>query len=124
MVVHVANEIGVLSDLAKILADHGINILAIEGAGKDSRGTVSLLTDDNLHAGDALTEHRYSPEQRPVIVLDAQHRPGLLQRVATTLAHEGINIQKLYGSALSDQDYCLLVLKSSDDERALVLLNE
>jgi hypothetical protein len=124
LVVHVANDIGILADLSKIIAEHGINMLAISGTGQDHRGEVSLITDDNVRAADALKEHRYAPEPQHVIVLDAEHKPGLLRRVTATLAREGINIERVYASASTSQDRCYVVLHTSDDERALVLLSD
>ena len=123
LTVRVANEAGVLADLAKVIADRGINILAISGVGEEARGEISLVTDDNLRASDALKENRYEPEQQPVVVLDAEHKPGLLRRIVETLGHEGINIQKVYASASSTQERCFVVLHTSDDERALVALH-
>lgn len=124
LTVRVVNEIGVLADLAKVIADHGINILAISGAGEDGHGTISLVTDDNLRASDALKEHRYDPEQEAVVVLDAEHKPGLLRRITETLAHEGIDIHKVYASASATQDRSFIVLHTSDDQRALVALQQ
>lgn len=124
LTVRLANEIGVLAELAKVLADHGINILAISGAGEGDRGTISFVTDDNLRASDALKEHRYDPDQEAVVVLDAEHRPGLLRRITETLAHEGIDIHKIYASAASTQDRCFIVLHTADDQRALVALQQ
>ncbi|MFW6039359.1 MAG: ACT domain-containing protein [bacterium] len=124
LVVRVTNEIGVLADLAKVVAEHGINLLAISGMGQSDRGEICFITDDNVRAADALKAHRYGTEQQSVVVLDAEHKPGLLRRVAEKLAHGGIDIERIYASASAGQDRCYVVLHTSDDERALVLLNE
>jgi hypothetical protein len=124
ILVRVTNEIGILADLSKVLADHGINMLAISGTGRGDRGEICLITDDNLRACDALTEHRYAPEQHSVIVLEAEHKPGLLRRITAKLASAGINIERVYATALTSQSWCFVVLHTSDDERALVLLHE
>jgi len=124
IIVDVQNQIGTLAKLAKLVAEHGINMLAVSGTGHDSQGRIGFITDDNLRAADALRENGHEASQQHVILLDAQHKPGLLRRVTETLAREGINIHQLYASALSSQDHCLVVIHTDDDERALVLLSD
>ncbi|MDD5596198.1 MAG: ACT domain-containing protein, partial [Candidatus Omnitrophica bacterium] len=55
IVVTVVNKIGILADISKLVADHGINIEAVAGyADKDNNAKIMLVTDDNLRVTDAL----------------------------------------------------------------------
>jgi hypothetical protein len=55
--------------------------------------------------------------------MDLAHKPGILKHVTETLAEENIDIRHVYATALEQHEKCLLVLHTSDDERALPRLN-
>ena len=123
--VRVLNDIGILAQLTRIVAEKGVNIRAaaawVEG---ENSGVVHLVTDDNLRAMDALRAHNYAPEQVSSIEVDLAHKPGMLSRMCERIGRGGINIRYLYGSAPLADETCLLVLATDNDERALVLLGE
>ena len=58
-----------------------------------------------------------------MVLVDAEHKPGILRHLTETLATEEIDLSHLFASAMIDQEHCLVVLNSSDNERAIVLLN-
>lgn len=123
--VQVFNDIGVLAQLTKIVAEKGINILAAAAWVEDEKkGTVHLVTDDNLRAVDALTAHAYAPQELASIAVEIDHKPGMLSRLCQKIGAEAINIRYLYVSAPINQDKCLLILSTDDNDRALVVLNE
>ncbi len=51
------------------------------------------------------------------------HKPGMLHRVAETLAQGAIDIHHLYATATREQERCLVVFNTENNERAMVLLN-
>ena len=57
----VSNKPGALSEIAKFLVDHGINVEAIAGYVKDDAESAELLfvTDNNFDALETLNEHGY-----------------------------------------------------------------
>ena len=123
--VRVFNDIGVLAQLTKIVAEKGINILAAAAWVEDEKnGIVHLVTDDNLRTVDALTEHSYAPEELASIAVDIDHKPGMLSSMCQKIGTAGINIRYLYVSAPINEDKCLLILSTDDNDRALVVLNE
>ncbi len=123
--VRVLNDIGILAQLTKIVAEKGVNIRAAAAWVEDeNRGVVRLVTDDNLRASDALRAHNYAPEEISSIEVLMHHTPGMLNSVCEKIGSGGINIHYLYASAPVSDDTCLVVLSTSDNERALVLLND
>ena len=56
-------------------------------------------------------------------VVNAAHTPGILRHLTDVLSKENINLSHLFASASLEQDECLVVLNSSDNDRAIVLLN-
>jgi len=124
IVVRVLNNIGVVAQLAKVLSEKGVNILAFTSWTEGDQGIIHLVTDDNLRAGDALREKNYNPKERDVVCVDAHHKPGMLRHVTEQLASEDIDIHHLYASAPQSADGCLIVLACANNDRAVVLLNE
>jgi hypothetical protein len=124
IVVRMADDIGVLNELSKILAEKGLNILAMSCWVEGDEAVIRLVTDDMLRTGDAIREHGYTMKEGDVVLVDAQHKPGILRHVADTLARHKINLSHLYASATLSQDVCLVVLNSTNNEQAMVLLND
>ena len=52
IVVTAPNKVGILAAIAKILADHGINVEGVAGYAVDNEATIMLVVDDALRAKD------------------------------------------------------------------------
>jgi len=123
--VRVLNDIGILAQLTKIVAEKGVNIRAAAAWVEDgNKGVVRLVTDDNLRAVDALRAHNYAPEEIASVEVLMHHSPGMLSSLCEKIGSGGLNIHYLYASAPVSDDTCIAVLSTDDNERALVLLNE
>jgi hypothetical protein len=122
VVVRVRNEIGVVAQLTRLIADKGINLLAVNGWVEGQDAVVRLVTDDNLRVMDALRERSYNPHEKEVVLTELGHKAGMLRHVTDTLARERIDLHHLYASASPSQDKCLLIFACGDNDRAVVLL--
>lgn len=119
--VRVINKIGVLADISKILADHGINIVAAAGYAMNNEAEITLVTDDNLRAVDALKKNKYaSVKENEVVVVELEDKPGALKNITATLAAENIDIKYIYGTTCPGGCPARLVISASDNEKALV----
>lgn len=117
------NEIGVLANLARILADKGINILAVSAWVEGRDALVRLVTDETTRVGETLRAKQYNPQQNEVVLTEAPHKPGMLHRITEKLAAAGIDLHFIYATSATNQDKCVIVFSSSNNERAVVLLN-
>jgi hypothetical protein len=124
IVVRANNEIGALADLSKILAEKGVNVLAMSCWVEEDEAVIRLVTDDILRSIDALKAGGYDPQEKSVVLVEAPHRPGILRHLTDVLSREQIDLTHLFGSATINQDVCLVVLNSTQNERAIVLLND
>lgn len=124
IVLREVNRVGLLSDVAKAVAQKGISILAITGSVHGADCYIHLVTDDNLRACDAISEQGYKPVEEGVILIELAHKPGMLKRLGEVLASDEIDIRHVYATVLEEQDKCLLVLRTSNDEHALPWLNK
>jgi len=123
IIVTVANKIGVLADMSKILADHGINIEAVKGYAENEKAKIMLITDDNLRSIDALKKSGYkSAVESEMIMLELENNPGALNNITAKLASEEIDIKFIYGTACPSGCPARIILSTSDDEKALVAL--
>ncbi len=123
--IRMINNIGVLAQTTKVIAEKGINILAA-AAWIEHEGTsvMHLVTDDNLRTVDALNEHGFAPQEERSIIVELDHKPGMLSSICQKIGAESIDIRYLYVSAPINEDKCLLILSTDDDDRALVALNK
>ncbi len=121
--IRVANKIGVLRDVAKVVAEKGVNIRALQGMVDDSHAMLRLVTDDNLRATEALRTRHYHPYEETVVEMEVPNRPGILESIATKLAMDGIDIYHVYATAGSGETTCRVILSCSDNERAVMSMN-
>lgn len=124
IVVVAENKIGILAAVAKKLADRGLNILAISAQGAGGIGLVSMVVDDHLRARDLLRKSGFAFQENQVVLLEAEDRPGVLFAIARKLAAKKININDIYGSAPASYGPCVLVLSTSDNQKAIVALRK
>jgi hypothetical protein len=123
VIVRVLNEIGVLSQLARLIADKGINILAVSAWVEGADAVIRLVTNDNLRVVDALRERNYNPRENGVVLLEVGHKPGVLRHITEKLAARGIDLHHFYATAPDAQDNILVVFGSANNDQAIVLLN-
>jgi len=146
IVLSVKNEIGLLFELSKLLAEKGVGILAINATVCGEECVIRLVTDDNLRTRDALVDKGYAADEEDVILVEVLHKPGMLKRVTEVMAGEKIDVHHAYATAFKrvtevmagekidvhhayataseDQEKCLLVLHSANDEHVLPKLHQ
>lgn len=124
--VGVRNEIGALARMMSFLVDHGINVETVAGY-SDQTGTQGMLvfiTDNNQKSINELINNGYEDiEEREVIVIELENRPGTLKNVSELLASNGINVDYLYCTTCSSGCPAKIVLSTSDNDEAFKILN-
>ncbi len=124
--VNVVNKIGVLADMSKVLADHGINIEAASGyALENNTARIMLVTEDNLRAMEALSKAGYkSVKESEVIMIELENKPGALKHITSILAAKDIDINHIYGTACASNCPSRIVLSTSDNQESLLLFKK
>lgn len=123
IVVRVTNEIGVINQLSKVIAEKGINALGIEGEVDGATTTMRFITTDNLRIGDAFRKRNYAPHESECVIVEVPNKPGMLRSVTERLAAESIDIHHIYATAAEDESHSLLAFASSNNDHAVVVLN-
>jgi len=121
IVVTVGNKIGVLADMSKLVADHGINIDAVAGYAAGNEAKIMLVTGDNLRTVDALIKAGYKTvKEEEVVVVELENKTGALKNITAALASQSIDIKHVYGTVCAGGCPAKIVLSTTDNEKALV----
>ena len=121
-IVRINNQPGALARITTSLADKGINIEAVIATAEGTDAVIRLVTGDHQRTINTLREQQLEVQETKVVVVDALHRPGLLQRITGKLARENMDLLYLYATA-TDVDKCLVVLSCTNNEWAVMVLN-
>ncbi len=123
--VTVINNIGILADISKLLADHDINIVGVAGYAVGNEAKIMLVTEDNVRAADALKKKGYkSLKENEVIIIELENKPGALKLISVKLAAEDLDIKQVYGSVCAGGCPAKLIISTSNNEKALVAFNK
>jgi len=98
LTVVVPDRPGTLAHIAEAIGRAGINIEAFSGDNLEGTAVLHLLVEDARGARSIL-EHAGLEvrEERDVLVVDTEDRPGALAGIAKRIAGSGVNIDFLYG---------------------------
>jgi hypothetical protein len=93
------DEPGQLAKLGQSMGEAGVNIQGMCAFTGEGRGIIHVLVDDAA-AGRAVIALKHNgmgvADQREVLVVDVENRPGSLGELALELAETGVNIELLY----------------------------
>jgi hypothetical protein len=98
LTVRLENRPGTLAALGEATGDAGINI---EGMSGDNRlaELLHILVEDAAAAREALSGAGIEvTEERDVLVVEVEDRPGTLGEVARKLADTGVNVELIYAT--------------------------
>lgn len=123
IVISVANKLGVLASVAKVIAEHAVNVEGVAGYEMGSDARIMLVTDDSLRAREALSKAGYSEvKENDVLVLELENKPGSLKSVTARIASEKIDIRYMYGTTCPGTCSPRLIIATTDNAKTYVLL--
>ena len=123
IIVMAKNEVGVIADISRVLADNGLNIEAINAEALGDKGVVTLTTNDYDDALRALTDAGFKTVSDEALVLRLRDEPGALARVAERFKDAGVNLQSLHIVDRRD-GYTTVALAADDRARAEALVDK
>jgi hypothetical protein len=98
LTVSLKSKPGVLAQLARTLADAGVNITTLSADSPGGRGKIRVIVNDAGKAKRALRRARYRASEEPAFVVRLRNKPGALARVAEKLAKARVNIKSAYAT--------------------------
>ena len=117
------NRPGVLARTCSILAEAGVNILAMAVHDTVDNAVVRFLVDHPTKALLLLEQEELYVLEQDVVVVEIANEPGELTRICQALAEADINIAYAYCTAIRQQESGCLVLKTDQPERTLEILS-
>lgn len=96
IIITVKNEVGVVADISKALADRNINIEGINAQTTEDTGIITLETDDPDNSLVALADAGFKAVIDDFLVFRLRDEPGALAKVAGRFKDAGINIQSMH----------------------------
>ena len=123
IIVMAKNEVGVIADISRVLADSDINIETISVEALEDKGSIALTADDHDGALRALTEAGFKTVTDDSLLVSLRDEPGALAKVAEKLKKGGVNIQSLQ---IVDRrgDYTTVAILTDDRAKAEGLLDK
>lgn len=117
------NKSGSLSDVTEVLANAGINLVAMSVADSSDYGILRCVVSDPQKAGKVLREHGYAVKMTDVVGFTMTNESGSMAKILKHLSDSGAAIEYVYsfnnGQRANviirtiDMDACLCVLEQS-----------
>ncbi|MCJ7586185.1 MAG: ACT domain-containing protein [Anaerolineales bacterium] len=97
LIVLLEDRPGTLAELGEALGKAGVNIEGLCGLPIQGKGVFHILVEDTAAARRALEAAKFQvQEERDVLVLKMEDRPGEIGRVCRRIAAAGVNITLTY----------------------------
>lgn len=122
--VYLENQQGRLAKFAAVLAEHGIDLLAVSVADTTNFGILRAIVADYEAAGTMLRDNGFTVNLTDVFALAVSDAPGGLARVLQLLADESIAVEYLYSLVRRVGESAVIICRVDAPERAEALLSE
>ena len=97
LTIELEDKPGILAELGEAFGGAGVNIEGFCGYASGGRGTVHLLVDNAAAARGALEDTSIEVvDERDVVVLDIEDRPGALGVIARRISNAGVSLNLAY----------------------------
>ncbi len=116
------NKVGMLAEITKQIFRAGVNIEDICAYARGEEASFYLITSDNEKVKSTLSRKGYQIEERDVVILSLENRPGALSEVAEELKKAGINLKYIYATTSEKAEKTTIVLSSNNDDKAVEVL--
>jgi len=119
LITEVDDRPGVLGEMAGPVADAGINLLALYGGpAGEGRAKIACVPDDPGKLRGLAAEGGVSVEERELLFLEGDDRPGAGAEIARKLANAGVNIQAILGTGSAGKFAICIAVAPEDLDRA------
>ena len=98
LTVSLENRPGALAQMAQVLADAKVNVVALLGSTAGTQGSAQVVVDQISKAKKALDKAEISYTEGTLEQFELNNKPGVLAEVAGKLAKKVINIDSAYGA--------------------------
>ena len=121
IVIVAGDEVGVIADISRLLADNGINIETLDADSHGDHGMIVLTTDQSDEALHALRQASYKAVADDALILRLRDEPGALAKISERLKRANVNIRSIHILNRSNH-YSTVAMAVDDRDQARELL--
>ena len=123
LAIFLENRPGTLARLTAALSEASVNIYAISTSDTVDHSVIRLVVSDYQRALHIFEERGALVVEDDVVMIEGTNEPGSLAKIAEKLADAKINIEYCYCATPPNAKKGLLILRVSDANKALKVLN-
>ena len=116
------NSPGSLADMARHLANRGINLRALSLAETRDFGTARLIVVDPDACKQALKGAEYHFIETDVLAIEVADKPGGMADVLEIIAQEYLNVEYVYATVEKKEGFAVVILRVDDPLKACMAL--
>ena len=117
------NRPGMLARVCDALCSAKVSIYAITTSDTVDHSVIRLVVSDPQKAIALFEEHGTLVVEDDIVMLEGDNKSGSLANIAHKLADAGINIEYCYSATSPNAKKGLLILRTSNPQKALKVLN-
>jgi hypothetical protein len=121
--VFLENRPGSLAQMARQLADKGINLRALSLAETRDFGTARLVVLDPDKCLQALKEAEYHFTETDVLAIEVADRPGGMADVLEIITAAQLDVEYIYSMVSTKEGIAIVILRVNDPLKACIALN-
>ncbi|MDR3552516.1 MAG: ACT domain-containing protein [Clostridia bacterium] len=122
--VFLENKAGRLAEVTRVLGENGINIRALSIADTTDYGVLRLIVNDPEKAWRVLKDSDFTASFMDVLAIGIVDEAGSLSKTLGALQDNGVVIEYMYAFSGKSGDKPLVILKLSDNAKAMKVLAE
>ncbi|MBQ7753453.1 MAG: ACT domain-containing protein [Treponema sp.] len=122
--IFIENRKNALSELTNVLAEHNINLRAIQIADTSDFGIARIIVDQPEPVMAALERSAYIVKQTPVIAIEIPDEAGSLNKILKLLADNGRNVEYMYGFTGRQTNAAFMVIRTTDVQKTEEILEK
>ena len=121
--VFLENRAGRLDEVATVLAENGVNILALTLADTADFGILRMIVSDVETAQKVLSSENFLVKTTEVIAVQVPDEPGGLEQVLKVLRERSCNVEYMYGFTGKNSGNAVMIFRFEDAKCAAIALN-
>ena len=123
LAIFLENRPGMMARVCDALSAAGINIYALTVSDTVDHAVIRMVVSDAQKALYLFEQHGTLVVEDDVLLVEADNKPGALAKLCHRLADAKINIEYCYCATIPSAKKGLLVLRMSNAQKALKVLN-
>lgn len=120
--VFLGNHKGRLAEVTSLLAEQGVNLLALSIADTTNFGILRMVVADPEAALSVLKGNGFTANLTELVALAVPHRPGGLAKVMDILSRGDVSVEYAYSANRTHEGYAVVLCRVDDPSKALALL--